>query len=85
MKVCLHLNLDQDKKIPAETSRGGTEWRLYESEAVRCVEAWRKNAGWLADVDAYGIVSEKSKPKQKTLDKLESLGVRLVWDSRVWK
>lgn len=85
VKVCLHLNLDRDKKIPSEDTRGGTEWRLYESEAIRCVEAWRSNAGWLADIDVFGVVSDKSKPRRKTLDKLEALGVKLIWDSRVWK
>lgn len=85
MRVCLHLNLDRDKKIPSESVSRGTEYRLYEAEAVRCVESWRHNAGWLAGVDVYGVVSEKSAPKRKTLDKLESLGVKLVWDSRVWR
>lgn len=48
------------------------------------MEAWRKNAGWLANVDIYGIASRNSPPAAKTLSKLEELGVELLWDDRVW-
>ncbi len=48
--------------------------RLFESEALLCFEAWRKNAGWLKDIPIYtycptlNIVTHETKEKFKDLN-----------------
>lgn len=42
------------------------EFRYYEEESINCVSSWRKNAGWLKDIDIFILcptedVSEKTK------------------------
>lgn len=33
--------------------------RYYEDEAIKCFKCWRKNAGWLSDIEIYAICPTK--------------------------
>ena len=75
MDICLAIDLDQNKKIPAEGS--GFDNRYYEQEAIKCVLSWRKNAGWLKDIHIYGMIDDDIDLHRTTYSNLESFGVEI--------
>ncbi len=70
----------------SETNLGaGEHWRNeeytkpggepLEEEAIKCVKAWRKNAGKFKDIPIYCMCPSKRVPKDKTIRKLKEHGV----------
>ena len=52
--------------------------RFYEDEAIRCFKSWRKNGGWLKDIDIYCVCPSKNTIKQTTKDEFKKLNVEYV-------
>ena len=52
--------------------------RFYEDEAIRCFRAWRKNGGWLKDIDIYCVCPSKNTIKQTTRDEFKKLDVEYI-------
>ncbi len=52
--------------------------RLYEQEAIKCFENWRKNAGKLKDIQIICYAPTINTPTKKTIDKLEKLNITYV-------
>ncbi|HEF9977377.1 TPA: hypothetical protein SB263_001500 [Campylobacter coli] len=52
--------------------------RDYESEAIKCFNEWRKNAGELKDIDIYCYCFTKNIISEKTKKKLEKLNVKYI-------
>lgn len=52
-----------------------SEKRLYEDEAILCFENWRKNAGWLKDINIYAFCPTKNTITQKTKEAFQKLNV----------
>lgn len=49
--------------------------RLFEEEAILCFENWRKNGGWLKDINIYVYCPTHNTITQKTKDRFNELGV----------
>ena len=49
--------------------------RLYEDEVISSVKSWRKNGGWLKNIDIYVVCPTKNLPEKTTIDTLKSLDV----------
>lgn len=49
--------------------------RLFEQEAIKCFESWRKNGGWLKDIPIYTYCPTHNTISPKTISKFEELGV----------
>jgi len=54
--------------------------RRLESEAIECFTAWRKNAGWLKDIDIYAVCPTKNVISEKTKAILKGLKVTYIED-----
>lgn len=70
--------LEADKRVV--NSFGVEHLRFFEDEAIRCIQSWRKNGGWLKDIKIYALNATRAKIQQTTLDALEKLGVSCVND-----
>lgn len=53
------------------------DYRNYEQESINCVKAWRKNAGWLKDIDIW-IHSPMNDVDAQTISEYNKLGVTFV-------
>jgi hypothetical protein len=49
--------------------------RLFEDEAIKCCEHWRKNSGYLKDIDIICFAPTKNTPSLETINKLKKLNV----------
>lgn len=49
-----------------------------EEEAIKCFTSWRKNAGWLKDIDIYCICPSKKYPKKSTISAINTLNVTYI-------
>lgn len=71
---------------PIEANKDNLNWQtktspfihLYEDEAIKCFSAWRRNGGWLKDINIYVLCSTKNKVSSSTQSKLKSLGVQYI-------
>lgn len=54
--------------------------RLFEDEAIRCFESWRKNGGWLKDIPIYALCSTGNVISDGTKRRLCDLGVTYIED-----
>jgi len=52
--------------------------RLYEDEAIRCFQSWRRHGGWLKDIPIYTLCSTGNSISRDTEAKLANLGVTHV-------
>ena len=52
--------------------------RLFESEALLCFEAWRKNGGWLKDIPIYTYCPTLNHVTAETKEKFHSLNVTYI-------
>jgi hypothetical protein len=52
--------------------------RLFEKEAIRCFTYWRKNGGFLSNIDIYTICITKNKISNFTKEKLKNLNVTYI-------
>lgn len=52
--------------------------RMYEQEAILCFENWRKNAGWLKDIEIICYAPTKNLPTSDTISRLKDLNVTYV-------
>lgn len=75
--IALILPIDEDKIV----SVNGTKYnRYFEEELIRCVKSWRKNGGWLKDINIYILHSNDSSIKEDTIRSLLELGVVYIDD-----
>ena len=65
--------LESNKR--AVDSFGVEHLRFFEEEAIRCIQSWRKNGGWLKDIKIYALNATGAKIQQSTFDALDKLGV----------
>ena len=83
-RICLFTVIENsDTNIGA-----GDNWRELddtnptseplEEEAIRCFTSWRKNAGWLKDIDIYCICPSKKMPKKTTIESITGLNVAYI-------
>lgn len=49
-----------------------------EEEAIKCFTSWRKNAGWLKDIDIYCICPSNKCPKKTTISAINALNVTYI-------
>ena len=70
--------LEKNKKVA--DSFGTEHIRFFEDEAIRCIQSWRKNGGWLKDIKIYVLNATKAMVQQKTIDMLKQLGVIYIDD-----
>ena len=71
---------------PIERNFDNTNWqkktspyaRMYEDEAVKCFREWRKNGGWLKDINIYAVCITKNTVSKKTQEQLSQLGVKYI-------
>lgn len=61
-------------------SFGVDHLRFFEEEAIRCVQSWRKNGGWLKDIKIYALNATQAKVQQSTFDALDKFGVICIND-----
>lgn len=61
-------------------SFGVDHLRFFEEEAIRCVQSWRKNGGWLKDIKIYALNATQAEVRQSTFDALDKLGVICIND-----
>ena len=54
------------------------EIRMYEEEAINCYTHWRKNAGWLKDINIYSLCSTNNTISFTTKEKLKQLNVKYI-------
>jgi len=47
----------------------------YEKEAINCVKMWRKNGGYLKDIDIICAIPSKRYVSEKTIQTLQDMGV----------
>lgn len=52
--------------------------RLFETEAVLCFESWRKNAGWLKDINIYTFCPTHNTVTEETKKRFANLGVTYI-------
>jgi hypothetical protein len=52
--------------------------RLFEQESIVCFESWRKNGGWLKDIQIYVLCPTKNIISKKTQEKLKQLNVDYI-------
>jgi len=52
--------------------------RRLESEAIECFTAWRKNGGWLKDIDIYAVCPTKNIISEETKEKFKELNVTYI-------
>jgi len=52
--------------------------RLFETEAVLCFESWRKNGGWLKDINIYTFCPTNNTVTEATKQKFKELGVTYI-------
>jgi len=64
-------NLNQQRGIISQQ-------RLFESEAILCFSAWRKNAGWLNDIPIYAYCPTKNTVSSKTQEEFKKLNVTYI-------
>lgn len=75
--VLITMIENDDDSINNKSGEHG-EKRLYESEALLCFEAWRKNAGWLKDIPIYTYCPTKNVISEGTKTRLVELGVEYI-------
>jgi hypothetical protein len=61
--------LEKNKKVM--DSLGAEHIRFFEDEAIRCIQSWRKNGGWLKDIKIYVLNATKAMVQQKTINTLK--------------
>jgi hypothetical protein len=49
--------------------------RLYEYEAIRCFKFWRKNGGWLKDINIYTVCLTGNDISDNTKEEFKKLNV----------
>lgn len=75
--IALILPIDEDKIV----SVNGTKYnRYFEEELIRCVKSWRKNGGWLKDINIYILHSNDSSIKEDTIRSLLDMNVIYIDD-----
>lgn len=67
-----HDNLNQQRGIVMANKR------LFESEATKCFESWRKNAGWLKDIAIYAYCPTHNVITEKTKARFDELNVTYI-------
>ena len=70
--------LESNKR--AVDSFGNEHLRFFEDEAIRCIQSWRKNGGWLKDIKIYALNATGAKIQQTTFDALNKLDVVCIND-----
>ena len=70
--------LESNKR--AVDSFGVEHLRFFEEEAIRCIQSWRKNGGWLKDIKIYALNATGANVQQSTFDALDKLGVICIND-----
>lgn len=80
--ICLicHLERDVDNLNLQKGTVDFKNRRFYEREAMRCVQRWRKNGGWLRDIRIYCLCGTKNTPSAETVSGLRNLGVEYIED-----
>jgi hypothetical protein len=73
--IALILPIDSDKRVRFGNR---THLRYFEEELVRNVRSWRKNGGWLKDLQIYALLSNGENVKDQTFRDLKCLGVNIV-------
>ena len=51
---------------------------LYEREAIQACLSWRKNAGWLKDIDIFGLCNCLDQIDVNIITTLKQLGVKII-------
>lgn len=72
--LILHIDGNEDNL----NSRKNIARNMYESEALRCVESWRQNAGWLSNCNIYALCCTDTPPTENTRWWLKEMGVTYV-------
>jgi len=83
-RICLFTVIENSK-----TNIGaGNAWREWdktnptseplEEEAIECFRSWRKNAGWLKDIDIFCICPSNKIPSMSTINDIKALNVNYI-------
>lgn len=68
---------NDDDSINNQSGEHG-EKRLYESEAIVCFEAWRKNGGWLKDIPIYAYCPTRNVISSNTKQIFQELKIEYI-------
>lgn len=52
--------------------------RFYEDEAIKCFKCWRKNGGWLKNIQIYCVCPSKNTLNKNTQNELKKLNVEYI-------
>jgi hypothetical protein len=74
--ICLISPIEQNKTVI--TWDGKPHKRYFELEAIEMVKYWRKNGGWLKDIDIFFFNVNSAKISKMTVEKLYSLGCKII-------
>ena len=74
--IALITCIDTNKKIIGE--KNTFEYRLFEYEAINCYTHWRKNAGWLKDINIYSLNSKGHIISKQCINKLQKLNITYI-------
>lgn len=75
-EVCLISPLEQNKDVLAWDDK--LHRRYFEFEAVQMAAQWRKNGGWLKDIDIMFFNVNNAKISEDTIKKLEDLKCKVI-------
>lgn len=65
-------NLNNDRGIESKCER------LFETEAIKCFESWRKNGGWLKDINIYAFCPTHNTISDQTKNRFKELNVTYI-------